>query len=81
MTTISKPVTCWWGAFDNGEVWPVEVLSIASAKGLRFLVAGHALCCDGPMMDSRTCLDRLAGEAPGLVDHLVGQWSVPGSNR
>jgi hypothetical protein len=24
---ISEPVGSWWGAFDNGEVWPVEVLS------------------------------------------------------
>jgi hypothetical protein len=23
---INDPVGCWWAAFDNGEVWPVEVL-------------------------------------------------------
>jgi hypothetical protein len=26
--TISEPVGSWWAAFDNGEVWPVEVLSV-----------------------------------------------------
>ena len=24
---ISEPVGNWWAAFDNGEVWPVEVIS------------------------------------------------------
>jgi hypothetical protein len=28
MSAISEPVGNWWGAFDNGEVWPVEVLHI-----------------------------------------------------
>ena len=23
---ISDPVGSWWAAFDNGEVWPVEVI-------------------------------------------------------
>ena len=23
---IDNPVGSWWAAFDNGEVWPVEVL-------------------------------------------------------
>jgi hypothetical protein len=25
---ITDPVGLWWAAFDNGEVWPVEVLHI-----------------------------------------------------
>lgn len=25
---ISEPVGKWWAAFDNGEVWPVEVLTV-----------------------------------------------------
>lgn len=24
---LDSPVGNWWAAFDNGEVWPVEVLS------------------------------------------------------
>ena len=25
---ITKPVGRWWAAFDNGEVWPVDVLTV-----------------------------------------------------
>ncbi len=25
---ITKPVGNWWGAFDDGSVWPVEVLAV-----------------------------------------------------
>ena len=25
---IQDPVGSWWGAFDNGEVWPVEVIAV-----------------------------------------------------
>lgn len=31
---LADPVGCWWGAYDNGEVWPVEILS-ANLFGVR----------------------------------------------
>lgn len=31
---IDDPVVCWWAAFDDGSVWPVEVLS-ANLFGVR----------------------------------------------